>query len=384
MANTKVSALTATTTAPDSALAYVVLDPSGTPLSRKITVKELVGHSTAGSIDPTGTNDCASAINSAMSALSSAGGGTLYIPAGTFKVGSTLSIYQNVSVRGAGRDATILKSSAATAMWSCTNTNFPAYYHEDMFTNIAFDGNATGTTGIDMTIIAWFSMRGVRIGDFTSYLMDLQGPVTCSFKDIHFGDDGSGGGGTTPTGIRMRGATVSGQANAIQPNHNLFEKCVFSNNTTWAVDIDHGANNFFHGCDFEFNGTNANDSTGIINVTNPCPNGEGPSITLRNCWFEANKGYAALKHGAPVAHDAYVRVDDTVCNFNNFSGTALKYGIYMDGSGNRNRLVTTASKIGSSSVNDVYLSGAGAYWTRIDTVCDSESHASGNYSNTSA
>lgn len=54
MADTKVSALTATTTATDDDLLYLVDDPGGTPASKKITVANFIT-----SIQGTGSGDCA-------------------------------------------------------------------------------------------------------------------------------------------------------------------------------------------------------------------------------------------------------------------------------------------------------------------------------------
>lgn len=50
--------------------------------------------------DKTGTNDAASAIQSALDAASTAGGGTVYLPAGQYKVNTHLTIPANVELRG--------------------------------------------------------------------------------------------------------------------------------------------------------------------------------------------------------------------------------------------------------------------------------------------
>jgi len=60
-----------------------------------------------------GTTDDSAAIASAISAANTAGGGTVFFPAGTYLTGTQL-IYSNITYQGAGMDATILKLKPAT------------------------------------------------------------------------------------------------------------------------------------------------------------------------------------------------------------------------------------------------------------------------------
>ena len=60
-----------------------------------------------------GTTDDTAAIASAISAANTAGGGTVFFPAGTYLTGTQL-IYSNITYQGAGMDATILKLKPAT------------------------------------------------------------------------------------------------------------------------------------------------------------------------------------------------------------------------------------------------------------------------------
>jgi len=64
--------------------------------------------------DSTGVTDSTTALQAGLTAVGAAGGGTFYIPAGTYKVTNTLLIPTDVMVRGAGRQATILTSPAGT------------------------------------------------------------------------------------------------------------------------------------------------------------------------------------------------------------------------------------------------------------------------------
>jgi hypothetical protein len=60
-----------------------------------------------------GIADDATAINSAISAVQALGGGVVYLGAGTFIVGATLALPDNVVIKGAGQLATIIKLKAS-------------------------------------------------------------------------------------------------------------------------------------------------------------------------------------------------------------------------------------------------------------------------------
>jgi hypothetical protein len=103
-----------------------------------------------GAIGNGSAND-ASAINSALSAANTAGGGVVYIPEGTYVVGSSLTIYSNVSIIGDGYGATIIKlqNSANTDVLvgnnfsSLTGTNSTAGVCQFVVANLTVDGNKT-------------------------------------------------------------------------------------------------------------------------------------------------------------------------------------------------------------------------------------------------
>jgi len=58
-----------------------------------------------------GTDDQA-ALNAAIAAASSAGGGTVYVPPGTYLLGSSIALMQKVRLIGAGRASTVLRADA--------------------------------------------------------------------------------------------------------------------------------------------------------------------------------------------------------------------------------------------------------------------------------
>lgn len=66
-----------------------------------------------------GVTDDFAALQTALDTLGNLGGGTLYLPSGTYKIdGANLVIWgSNIIVRGAGRDATILKKFNGAGYW---------------------------------------------------------------------------------------------------------------------------------------------------------------------------------------------------------------------------------------------------------------------------
>jgi len=91
-----------------------------------------------------GTNDDATAIQAAITAAGAAGGGTVLLPKGVFKIGTALSFpTQAVVMRGAGRLATQIKASFTTG----TIIDVAASYTEIDSLAITGPQNAVVTTG---------------------------------------------------------------------------------------------------------------------------------------------------------------------------------------------------------------------------------------------
>lgn len=65
--------------------------------------------------DPTGAADSTAAIQDAIDACNAAGGGVVYFQPGTYLIGSQITPKDNVELRGAGPDVSIIKASANAA-----------------------------------------------------------------------------------------------------------------------------------------------------------------------------------------------------------------------------------------------------------------------------
>lgn len=103
-----------------------------------------------------GTTDDATAIQAALDAAAAAGGGTVYLPPGTYKIGSCLSVPAGVELVGAGW-GTIIRTAAGA--WANRTINGVAFscavamaYTNSAVRNLWLDlrTNSTATNGIQM------------------------------------------------------------------------------------------------------------------------------------------------------------------------------------------------------------------------------------------
>ena len=59
-----------------------------------------------------GNADVSTQIQNAINAVNAAGGGTVYIPVGTYKVQNTITLLSNVIIRGEGKASNLIVNSA--------------------------------------------------------------------------------------------------------------------------------------------------------------------------------------------------------------------------------------------------------------------------------
>ncbi len=113
------------------------------------------------------------AIQNAIDAASTAGGGVVYLPAGTYKLTSALTPKSNVSIRGAGMFMSTLAPSGASIFSALTNLTFTsgAPGVNMVFSDFAIDGSGisgtygSGMKGIYMTYLARCHFRNLYIHD---------------------------------------------------------------------------------------------------------------------------------------------------------------------------------------------------------------------------
>lgn len=134
--------------------------------------------------DPTGVADSTTAINAALTAAGNAGGGTVYIPAGTYKISAPLVIYSNTLLLCSpnavinlvsGSQCNMLRNVSITAQRTITdgaitiNTNLLNSPSQANFTtadvgrSVTVPGALDGTKPLTFTITAWNSSTQVTV-----------------------------------------------------------------------------------------------------------------------------------------------------------------------------------------------------------------------------
>jgi len=294
------------------------------------------------------------AIKNAAAAALAAGGGTVYIPAGTYLVDS-ISYNAQVSFIGDGLGS-ILKSNSAVSMF----TNTSDLTGSGTFTNLVLDGNSIGTIAFNWYHVFDFKVENLYIQNFTNCAANLSGSLMGKFENVHFLNN--------PTGVKAVAAS------GMQPNFVAFNKCLFNGSTKWAINWVNGAGISFTGCDFEQNGTTLDNTTGVLQFASMAASSEGNTVTLANCWFEQNKS-TYLNILAPAGAANYF-IDRTVM-IPDGSGS---YGIQMangGGSGSTNNLTIINSTIKNFTTKDLAATGAYAIVTNLYSTIGTTSFTSG-------
>jgi hypothetical protein len=100
--------------------------------------------------------------------------------------------------------------------------------------------------------------------------------------------------------------------NSIYANHIVCQDCEFSSNDLLGVDFNSGSNFKLLGCDIESNGTAGNTATGGVMINNNIDDEIGfATVTLNNCWFEANYGRALQTEAHGSIQEVFLTVENT-------------------------------------------------------------------------
>ena len=231
-----------------------------------------------------GVADDTAAIQAAIDSVFNTGGGTVYLPAGTYLVSSIVKNWTGpVSVRivGAGKRATVLRKTGAT---TTPILDFSADVGIlDVYSSIAdlrVQGNANTNYGIRLTRWAKFDIERVQI-DFCDVGLESVGSLVFSVYDPTIQSNN--------IGYRCRKSTTG----PICCNLVQFFGGVVSANSTFGADIGDAAGVHFVGTDFSFNGTAGNTATGAILLRDTMNDETGYSLfSMRGCWMEVNYGWA--------------------------------------------------------------------------------------------
>lgn len=188
--------------------------------------------------DSTGAADSATAIQSAIDAVSTAGGGTVYLPSGTYKVNTTITMKRKVSIEGSGKGTYLYQQTSPCTIdfhgsGSCFYFETTNGSNDIQVSNINLDGvnSAAGTHGIYIyeslgyAGVQDINFIGVSVTNFPGHQVYQNGTVfDITWRDCGFSNYSRASGDS----YRVGPDGVPGQL--------TFDHCYFVNCTpsTWA------------------------------------------------------------------------------------------------------------------------------------------------------
>jgi hypothetical protein len=226
-----------------------------------------------------GVSDDTVAIQTALTYLLGAGGGTLLVPKGTYLVTGLsidwVSANTTIRIQGAGKNATVFQKSGVTtdAVFSLTATPGDGSYSE--FSDFSVVGIVT-CDGFTITNMARCTFKNLRIRECDAGIENL-GSLINAFYDCDLLSNS--------IGYRSRQFGVF-YANVIE-----FFGGSARANTGFGFDIGASSCLRLTSVDIEANGTTGVVTTGAMVTRSTCDDEVGyANISIENCWFEANKG----------------------------------------------------------------------------------------------
>lgn len=233
---------------------------------------------------PLGTDtanvDCSSFVNNALTAI---GSGSLFFPAGTYKL--NITVKNRARIIGAGRNKTTFTANNNTLPIITFADELASQYYFMGGEDFTVDGLNAAQVGIKVGIttyplagngsVTYGSLARVHVKKCLDKNIWLRDTIGFSFTEV-YSDDSAGYGLYAGTGEIS--TVVS------------FHQCQFRTNNV-GVYLDGGAYIDFNGCIIESNAQQG------LNINRMSSSG-ARSITVKNTWFEGNGGGAgALTKG---------------------------------------------------------------------------------------
>lgn len=160
--------------------------------------------------DPTGSADSATAINNAITACGTAGGGTVYFPGGTYKASSTVQIsYDSVVLQGASRHSAVIKGDLSVTPIIRIGTTSTTVFHcgiKDLTVSRAAGTIPGATFGIYwQSFVEGFEYNTQSERSYVNRMFDGK-----SSSAISYDYDGHGLTSYDTTGFQMQFANAAG------------------------------------------------------------------------------------------------------------------------------------------------------------------------------
>lgn len=255
-----------------------------------------------------GSVDAQPAIQAAIEASRDGPSEVVYLPAGTYKVTSTLEIDWRVVLAGDGR-LSIIRFESPTVDDVCIRIeDIDNVTIRDLQIDCA--RSAQGQTGLKLDgspgvgPITEFRLEGVRIHDFHRYAVDISYSFYLHFRDCRFQRvDNS----VTQGGDGLYQGRAINMTNVV--NYVTFDQCTWNLNDI-DVDFRYGYTVNFNNCSFEATGISNLADTSALNFV------QAFGLTIQACYFEQPRT------GTNTAENAVVYLD-------NCQGVKLDGGIYV-------------------------------------------------------
>jgi hypothetical protein len=202
-----------------------------------------------------GTTDSTAAIQAAIDACNAAGGGTVFFPAGTYKLTDTVNLKANVVLKGSGRRVTFLKQF--------TNAKKCLYQSNTSFYNDISDLSFTINTGVTSATLIQLEGGSSNLQS-CNFVGGASGAIVSATYYVNF--SGCEFGNQTSRGLQFSGAGGA-NSNSVTGTKfaNITGDCISVSSGTYSVNV--------YGCAFEV-------------ITGYGINSEAAIGTIIGCYFE--------------------------------------------------------------------------------------------------
>lgn len=283
-------------------------------------------------------------------------GGVIYFPAGIYMT-HTLTIYYNTEIVGDGANSSIIKSiSAETLIKSYAYTGWSAPNGSPFggVNNIRLDGSNIGTIGLLLEMNASLNFHNLFVVNFETYGIELNGALIGSFNNCMFSNNT----------INLYGHKHP--VTLVDANLVTFNQCRFYYSPKYSLKWEHGALLRLNACNFEYNGTEGDLTTGsIYYIAHQHGIYYVPSMHVDGCWWEGNEGVNIMLNESGDSNANIFTVERSYIAHD--TGGTNRIGIKITGASRHNKLYMRSTVIqgdvpivGDGSL--VHVTAQGCYW----------------------